>query len=70
MVAKEQIKNRKDQYQREVEKLALERLKLTRRIEEIDKAVAQYETAIQVGDLALRDLDTEAAIAAAKETNG
>lgn len=70
MTAREQIKDRKNQYQREAEKLALERLKLSRRIEEIDKALAQYETAILVNDAALRDLDTEAAIAAAKETNG
>ena len=68
MPVSEQIAKRKTGYQREIEKLALERLQLSRRIEEIDKLMGQYDAAIQVSDAALRDLDTEAAIDAAKET--
>ena len=67
MTAREQIAKRKTDYQRETERLALERVQLWRRIEEIDKTMGKYDAAIQVCDVVLRDLDTEAAIVAAKE---
>jgi prefoldin subunit 5 len=63
-------KERVEFYNRRLGELALERLKLSRRIEELDKQMAAYEAAAETADGIRRDLDTEAAIAAAKETNG
>ena len=63
-------KERVEFYNRRLGELALERLKLTRRLEELDTQMAAYEAAAETADGIRRDLDTEAAIAAAKETNG
>jgi len=66
MIAKEEAQKRQDGFQRARGELAHERLSLTRRIEEIDKQLTAYEGAIEANSLALKDMDTEAAIAAAK----
>ena len=63
-------KERVEFYQKRLGELALERLKLTRRLDELDRQMAAYEAAAETADGIRRDLDTEAAIAAAKETNG
>ena len=63
-------KERVEFYQKRLGELALERLKLTRRLDELDKQMAAYEAAAETADGIRRDLDTEAAIAAAKENNG
>ena len=60
-------KERVEFYNRRLGELALERLKLTRRLEELDTQMAAYEAAAETADGIRRDLDTEAAIAAAKE---
>jgi hypothetical protein len=67
MTAKEEIKLRQDYYQRKRGDLAVERLALSRKIEEIDKMLAACETAIEVNTMTLKDIDTQAAIDAAKE---
>ena len=63
-------KERVEFYNRRLGELALERLKLSRRLDELDRQMAAYEAAAETADGIRRDLDTEAAIAAAKETNG
>ena len=63
-------KERVEFYQKRLGELALERLKLTRRLDELDRQMAAYEAAAETADGIRRDLDTEAAIAAAKENNG
>jgi len=60
-------KERVDFYQKRLGELALERIKLTRRLEELDRQMAAYEAAAEAADGIRRDQDTEAAIAAAKE---
>ena len=66
MIAKEEAQKRQDTFQQRCRELALERLFLTRKIEDIDKELAALDMAIGVNSLALKDMDTEAAIAAAK----
>ena len=66
MIAKEEAQKRQDTFQRACGELAHERLSLTRRIEEIDKQLIALEGASEANSLALKDMDTEAAIAAAK----
>ena len=63
-------KERVEFYQKRLGELALERLKLTRRLEELDRQMAAYEAAAETADGIRRDLDTQAAVAAAKENNG
>lgn len=63
-------KERVEFYQKRLGELALERLKLTRRLDELDRQMAAYEAAAETADGIRRDLDTEAAVAAAKENNG
>ena len=63
-------KERVEFYQKRLGELALERLKLSRRLEELDRQMAAYEAAAETADGIRRDLDTQAAVAAAKETNG
>ena len=66
MNTKDEITKRQEVYQMRRGELALERLALTRRIEEIDRDLATYEAAVQANAQALKDLGTEAVIAAAK----
>lgn len=47
--------------------LAYERLQLTRRIEQIDSTIAALEAAIEAGDQTRRDIETAAAIEAARQ---
>ena len=68
MIAKEEAQKRQDTFQQRLKDLALERLSLTRKTEDIDKELAALDMAIGVNSLALKDMDTEAAIAAAKAT--
>ena len=63
-------KERVEFYQKRLGELALERLKLSRRLEELDRQMAAYEAAAETADGIRRDLDTEAAVSAAKENNG
>jgi prefoldin subunit 5 len=63
-------KERVEFYQKRLGELALERLKLSRRLEELDRQMAAYEAAAETADGIRRDLDTQAAVAAAKENNG
>ena len=66
MIAKEEAQKRQDSFQQRRRELALERLSLTRKTEEIDKELAALDMAIGVNSLALKDMDTEAAIATAR----
>jgi len=66
MIAKEGAQKRQDGFQQKCRELAYERLSLTRKIEEIDKQLTAYEGASEATSLALKDMETEAAIAAAK----
>jgi len=68
MIAKEEVQKRQDTFLQRRRELALERLSLTRKIEDIDKELAFLDTAIGLSSLTLKDMDTEAAIAAAKAT--
>ena len=68
MIAKEEVQKRQDTFLQRRRELALERLSLTRKIEDIDKELGVLETAIGISSLTLKDMDTEAAIAAAKAT--
>ena len=68
MIAKEETQKRQDGFQQACRELAYERLSLTRRIEEIDKQLIALEGASEANSLALKDMDTEAAIAAARAT--
>ena len=61
------VKERVEFYQKRLCDLAMERLKLTRRVEEIDRQMAAYEAAVEAADGIRRDQDTQAAITAAKE---
>lgn len=62
------LKNRKQSFNCEAEKLAYERLRLTRRVEEIDDTLRQLEGAQIANDLVQKDIDTrEAIIQAQKE---
>ena len=70
MNTKDEIGKRQEFYKRRQGELAIERLGLSQRIEEIDKELAGYATAQEVNALALRDLDTESAIAAAIQQPG
>lgn len=67
MVAVEQIKERQAKYQAKMHSLAYERLQLTRRIEAIDGTIAALEAAIEASDQTRRDIETEAAIEAARQ---
>lgn len=66
MTIKEEITKRQEFYLRHRGELAYGRLQLTRKLDEYDKALATCEAAIEVNAAALKDLDTEAAIEAAK----
>jgi hypothetical protein len=66
VIAREEAQKRQDAFQQRRKDLALERLSLTRKTEDIDKELAALDMAIGVNSLALKDMDTEAAIAAAK----
>ena len=68
MIAREEAQKWQDGFQQRCRELAYERLSLTRRIEEIDKQLTALEGAGEANSLALKDMDTEAAIAAAKAT--
>ena len=66
MIAKEEAQKRQDSFLQRRKDLALDRLSLTRKIEEIDKEMGILEAAGGINSLALKDMDTEAAIAAVK----
>ena len=63
-------KERVEFYYRRIGELSLEGLKLTRKLDEINRQIDAYAAAAEAADGIRRDLDTEAAVAAAKETNG
>ena len=68
MIAKEEAQKRQDGFQQRCRELVYERLSLTRRVDEIDKQITALEGAIEANSLALKDMDTEATITAAKAT--
>jgi hypothetical protein len=62
------LKNRKESFDKEIQKLAYERLRLMRRVDEIDDTLQQLEGAQIANDLVQKDIDTrEAIIQAQKE---
>ena len=64
------LKNRKEGFKTEIEKLAYERLRLMRRVDAIDDTLQQLEGAQIANDLVQKDIDTrEAIIQAQKEKN-
>lgn len=65
-LTKEGLTNRQAQTEQQLGKLALERVQLAHRIEELDKNIFAMQVVVQANSLALKDLDTEAAIEAAK----
>ena len=66
MNARDEIQKRREGWERSLSSLAYQRLQKTREIEEIDEKISGLEGAIQAARAALADMDTEAAIAAAK----
>jgi uncharacterized coiled-coil DUF342 family protein len=66
MNARDEIQKRREGWERSLSSLAYQRLQKTREIDEIDEKISGLEGAIQAARAALADMDTEAAIAAAK----
>ena len=65
------LKNRKESFDKEIQKLAYERLQLMRRVDEIDDTLQQLEGAQIANGLVQKDIDTrEAIIQAQKEKQG
>lgn len=65
-IVKDGLDKRQAEYERRMGALALERLRLSKRIAEIDKDIAMYESAVQAGSLMAKDIEAEAVIASAK----
>ena len=63
---KEALTQRKAQYERRIRDLAWERQQVQARLTEIDRAAAELGGAVYEIDQVVRDLDTQAAIEAAK----
>ena len=63
------LKNRKGSFDNEIGKLAYERLKLMRRVDEIDDTLHQLEGAQIANDLVQKDIDLQETIAQAKQEN-
>jgi len=61
------LKNRKQSFNNEAEKLAYERLRLTRRVEEIDDTLRQLEGAQIANDLVQKDIDLRETIVQAQK---
>jgi len=61
------LKNRKQSFNNEAEKLAYERLRLTRRVEEIDDTLRQLEGAQIANDLVQKDIDLRETIVRAQK---
>ena len=60
------LKSRKGSFDSEIGKLAYERLKLMRRVEEIDKTLNQLEGAQIANDLVQKDIDVQETITQVK----
>ena len=60
------LKNRQTQFGNTIKELAYERLKLIRKVEEIDKQIGQLEGAQVANDLTQKDIDLRETIAQAK----
>jgi len=54
-------------YRKRLGELAYERLRLVRRLDELDRQIVAYEAALEAAERIKRTNDTEAAISAAKE---
>ena len=63
------LKNRKGSFDNEIGNLAYERLKLMRRVDEIDDTLHQLEGAQIANDLVQKDIDLQETIARAQEEN-
>ena len=61
------LKNRKDSFDNEIGKLAYERIRLMRRVEEIDNTLQQLEGAQIANDLVQKDIDVKETIAQARK---
>jgi len=61
------LKNRKDGFANEIGKLAYERIRLMRRVEEIDNTLQQLEGAQIANDLVQKDIDVRETIAQARK---
>ena len=66
-VTRDGVSQRQAGIEQELGKLALERVQLTHRIEELDQSIFALQMAMQANTYALRDLDTDEAIQKAKE---
>lgn len=63
---KENLVKRDTQYTAQIRRLAYERLKLQRRIDEIDKLILQLEGALQETEQVKNDIATQEAVDKAK----
>jgi len=61
------LRNRKDSFNSELGKLAYERLKLMRRVDEIDNTLQQLEGAQIANDLIQKDIDLRETITQAQK---
>ena len=61
------LKNRKETTASKIMELAYDRLQLTRRVEEIDKIIGQFEGAQAANNLVQKDIDLRETIAQAKK---
>ena len=61
------LKSRKGSFDNEIGKLAYERLRLMRRVDEIDNTLHQLEGAQIANDLTQKDIDLQETIAKAQE---
>ena len=66
-VTREGVTNRQAQTERELGKLALERVQLTQRIVELDSSIFALQMAMQANTSTLKELDTDEAIENAKK---
>lgn len=66
MIARDEIQKRREGWEKTLSTLAYQRLQKTREIDEIDRKISELEGAVTATRAALADIDTEAAIAAAK----
>ena len=66
-VAKQGLTARQAQTEQELGKMAVECVRLTQRIEELDRSIFAMQVAMQANSYALKDLDTDEAIEKAKQ---
>ena len=67
---KEQNAGRHAQLERELSQLSYKRVLLCRQLEEVDKRMTQFESALAENEATKRDIETDEAIRAAKAAEG